>query len=232
MKTRFSIVSLLCVLAFAGTANADLRKDLHDALYQALEDAVNDSTATIQVKDLTISREALLARARRVQHVDLLRGERPSGKVTARAELVLKDGTKSFVFVMADVDVRVPVWVVQKRIGPGTPLNEMAIAAELRSVAGLGVNVLRTSVPLTGRVAARTLVPGTLLTRTALTTPRLVRRGESVTVQVRNGRVLIRARGRALAAGRLGDLIRVRLDDGKKVLSARVEGPNQVSVKP
>jgi flagella basal body P-ring formation protein FlgA len=232
MKVHITITTLILSLALCGTATADLRGQIENELRQALEASVNDSSAQIKVLDWTVSKDALLARARQVKHVDLLPGERPYGKVTARAELVNADGSTSTVFVLADVDVRIPVWVTKRRIGSGAPLNGLVIASALRSLAGLSANVIRASEPLTGRIAARTLTPGAILTHTSTTTPRLVRRGNPISIQVRNGNVVIRARGRALAAGRLGDLIRVRIDGRKQVLSARVDGPNKVSVLP
>jgi flagellar basal body P-ring formation protein FlgA len=227
-----TITAFLFSLALCGTAMADVRADVESELTQLLRAAVNNSAAQIKVSSWKVSRDALLAGARLLKHVDLLPGERPYGKVTARAELVSANGTTSTVFVLADVDVRIPVWVAKRRIGSGAPLNGLVVASEYRSLAGLSASVIRASAPLTGRIAARTLTPGTILTHAATTTPRLVRRGNPVNIQVRIGNVLIRAQGRALAAGRLGDLIRVRLEGRRQVLNARVEGPNKVSVQP
>jgi len=62
---------------------------------------------------------------------------------------------------------------------------------------------------LLGLEASRPLAAGAVLRSGDAVTPRLVKRGEPVTIRVRSGGLTISTSGRALADGRLGDVVRV-----------------------
>jgi flagella basal body P-ring formation protein FlgA len=59
--------------------------------------------------------------------------------------------------------------------------------------------------------------------------PKLVRRGQPVTLVVRSGTLTISAQGRALSDGRAGDLVRV-VSSSSRTIDGIVEGPGTVRV--
>lgn len=81
-----------------------------------------------------------------------------------------------------------------------------------------------------GKEAARNLVAGALLRPADVIAPRLVRRGEPVTITVRSGALAIATGGRALASGGEGDLVRVVSLSTNRTLEGIVEGPSAVRV--
>lgn len=81
-----------------------------------------------------------------------------------------------------------------------------------------------------GREATRTLLAGTVVRATDVITPRLVKRGEPVTITVRAGGLAIATAGRALASGGAGDLVRVVSASTNRTLDGIVEGPGAVRV--
>ena len=220
----------IAILLLAVDATADVRADVRTRLSIALENAVDDGSADIRIKGWKASQRSVLRKARRVMSVDLLSGERPYGQVTARARLVLRDGTEKSIFVQANVEVDVPVWVVERRTGRGAPLAGCSVRAEKRPLQGLPSGAIRATTSLTGRLAARTLTRGSVLTRGATTTPVLVRRGDSVNVTANVGGVRVRTRATAMGSGRMGQRINVRLAS-RRVLSGRVDGTNKVAVQ-
>ena len=81
-----------------------------------------------------------------------------------------------------------------------------------------------------GREARRTLRSGLPVRATDLAEPRLVRRGDAVTIRLRNGGLTISAVGRALADGALGNSIRVFNEATNQTLNAIVEEAGVVGV--
>lgn len=81
-----------------------------------------------------------------------------------------------------------------------------------------------------GMEATRRLQPGAVVRASDLTTPRLVRRGEPVTINVRSGGLVISTAGRALGNGSKGDLVRVVANSTNRTLDAQVEGAGAVRV--
>lgn len=79
-----------------------------------------------------------------------------------------------------------------------------------------------------GKEALRMLPAGTLVRAADVAEPRLVKRGEPVTISFRSGTLLIRAQGRALGDGRRGDLVRVVAVPTSRTLDGIVVGSGAV----
>lgn len=81
-----------------------------------------------------------------------------------------------------------------------------------------------------GMEARRTLRTGMPVRSGDLTEPRLVRRGEPVTISIRNGALSITAHGRALGDGALGEPVRVFSETTNHTFDAVVEGTGAVRI--
>ncbi|MBB5710771.1 flagellar basal body P-ring formation chaperone FlgA [Sphingomonas xinjiangensis] len=81
-----------------------------------------------------------------------------------------------------------------------------------------------------GMEATRNLAPGTIVRRTDVMTPQLVRRGEPVTIKLASGTLLITASGRALTGGGKGDMVRVVTNSTSRTLDGMVDGSGVVRV--
>ena len=81
-----------------------------------------------------------------------------------------------------------------------------------------------------GREAVRDLSAGAVVRSGDVVTPRLVRRGEPVTVNLRSGGLTIATSARALGSGGMGDLVRVVTSATNRTLDAVVEGSGAVRI--
>lgn len=81
-----------------------------------------------------------------------------------------------------------------------------------------------------GMEATRNLSPGTIVRRTDVMTPQLVRRGEPVTIKLMSGPLVITAAGRALSGGAKGDLVRVVTNSTSRTLDGTVDGSGIVRI--
>jgi flagella basal body P-ring formation protein FlgA len=81
-----------------------------------------------------------------------------------------------------------------------------------------------------GMEATRRLSAGAAVRESDIMAPRLVRRGEPVTIYVRSSGLTITAMGRALGNGAAGDRVRVVADATSRTLDGVVEGSGAVRV--
>ena len=81
-----------------------------------------------------------------------------------------------------------------------------------------------------GREAVRNLAIGAVVRAGDVMTPRLVRRGEPVSVTLRSGGLVIATGGRALTSGGMGDLVRIVTASTNRTLDGVVEGSGAVRV--
>lgn len=82
---------------------------------------------------------------------------------------------------------------------------------------------------LVGWEALAALRPGDELGPPRVRPPEVVRSGEAVRVQLRQGALLVEARAEARGSGGLGDRVRVRLGNGR-VVEAVIQGPGLVEI--
>ena len=81
-----------------------------------------------------------------------------------------------------------------------------------------------------GKEVLRNLPAGMVVRASDLVVPRLVRRGEPVTIKVRSGGLTIATGGRALGSGGMGDMVRVVSTSTNRTLDGVVEGSGAVRV--
>jgi len=91
-------------------------------------------------------------------------------------------------------------------------------------------NALTSTEAVVGMEARQPLRADMLLTAGQVVAPRLVERGETVTVFARTGGVLVRTLGIAQQHGAMGELVRVETLDGDDRYAARVSGHRELEV--
>ncbi|WP_010219802.1 flagellar basal body P-ring formation chaperone FlgA [Sphingomonas sp. PAMC 26621] len=85
---------------------------------------------------------------------------------------------------------------------------------------------------MVGMEAARALSAGTLVRSSDLIRPQLVRRGEPITIALRDGGLAITTAGRALGSGAAGDFVRIVSLSTNRTLDGVVESTGTVRVAP
>lgn len=81
-----------------------------------------------------------------------------------------------------------------------------------------------------GMEVARRLASGSIVRASDIIRPQLVRRGEAVTIVVRQGTLVISTLGRALTSGAAGAGVRVVTASTSRTLDGIVDGPGAVRV--
>ena len=170
-----------------------------------------------------------------VQH----QGDVPEGRLVAPASIV--PGTAAATLKFRDssgrersLAVRLiwtqPALVLTRSLKKGDTLRESDVTVRQIRVNKPGVYVSKFS-EVANRTAKKNLSQGEALTLNSVTDAPIIERGKSVTIVVRSGGLVVRAKGEALESGALGDAIKVRNTTSKTVLTAVVMAEDTVEVK-
>lgn len=122
------------------------------------------------------------------------------------------------------------VLVARRSLPRGTYLQADDVRFERREISRLNHGFFTTLAEIRNMVTRRNLRRDQILTAAGVKPPRLIRRGEHITILARSGGLAIRVGGEALMDGRRGDRIRVRNSRSKRELQATVIAAGTVSV--
>lgn len=134
------------------------------------------------------------------------------------------------IYVSAKIDVFGPVLVASQPIPRGTPLRESDLELVERNLSNLPYGYYSDAQPVVDQLAKRTIAAATVVTPSMLQAPKLVTRGELVSVIAETGALRIRTRGKALGDGKAGDLVRVRAEGSNRVVDGVVISPGVIKV--
>ena len=115
-----------------------------------------------------------------------------------------------------------PVVVLSRALPRRTPLTRTDIRVEERDVASLRSGYISKAERVIGKTLVRSLPEGFVLHDTLVRTPRLVRRGQRVTLLAESNGIQVRSDGTALADGGKGDRVTVKNLRSRRVVEGVV----------
>lgn len=125
-------------------------------------------------------------------------------------------------YVSARIIVQGQVLVTTRPLARGELLTEDHVQLVERDLASLPRGYFEEMQPVLGQQARRHLAADTVLNPQLIEAPRLVKRGEEVTLVTGSNGFAIRSRGQALTDGSAGEVIRVRSRDSRRIVEGRV----------
>ncbi len=143
-------------------------------------------------------------------------GARTLGNTTVAVECASDTGWK--IYVTGKISVFGEVLVARESIGRKQPLAARQVHIAERELGSLSAGYLSDRVSAVGMLAKRNIAAGTVLTPNMLEAPRLIRRGERVTLLATTGGIEVRMRGEALADAAHGERVRIRALSSKRVV--------------
>jgi flagella basal body P-ring formation protein FlgA len=140
------------------------------------------------------------------------------------------DGERETRFrVDGEVWTEIQVPVPTRRIAAGEVIGEADLTLMPMRGDQVSGRTLTSAQAMVGMEAKRLLSPGRPVQASAIIQPVIIQRNKPVTVEFRQGPLLVTARGRALEDAGMGDLVRVQNLDSSRTLTATVTGPGTVS---
>jgi flagella basal body P-ring formation protein FlgA len=128
------------------------------------------------------------------------------------------------------VEAKVPVVVVIKPIRNKEIIKAENLGIEFRALSRLPQDVIIDKKSAIGKQARISLKPGTVLRMSYIDLPIVIKRNQQVNIIARGKYFIVKAKGKALQNGRLGEIIRVRNIDSKKTIWAKVISSEEVEV--
>lgn len=162
--------------------------------------------------------------------LDGLRHEPGSGRLAAALRVRLDTGEASVIEIAGrvrrTVEVTVPAWAIPR----GAVIGEADLERRWLPSGALHADSARDPAELVGREARRALAAGRVVRAGDLAAPRLVARGEAVTMVYARGGLEVNALGRALDHGSVGAVVRVANATSDLVREGVVVGPKRVRI--
>ena len=134
------------------------------------------------------------------------------------------------IYVPVNVSVTESVLVIKRSLPRGHKLTESDITVEQRDVSRLNGGYIVERSAAVGQRLKQQVMGGRVITPALLFADAVVKRGQSVTLIVQNGRMNITMAGKALMDGAVNQRIRVENLASKRVVEGLVRSPEYVEV--
>lgn len=158
-------------------------------------------------------------------------GLRYSSNTAVYVEIFVDGVSFRKVSCKASVHIYDMVCVAARPIQPNTPITREDVRLEEQDIGSRGKNYFLTIDEVIGRVVSRRMNIGQPMMQAMLKWPELIEPGAPITIITDMKGVKIKTEGTALEAGRLHERIRVRNNNSRKVIRARVIDANTVEVE-
>jgi flagella basal body P-ring formation protein FlgA len=133
-------------------------------------------------------------------------------------------------YIGAKVRLFTEIIVSNRYLGRGTTLDKSDIKTEERDVSVLSRGYISNPVQAIGKVLKQPVKNSGVITPDLLDKPLLVKNGEQVIILAKNNGIEVRMKGKALTNGSVGDLVRIRNINSRRIVEARVISEGLVNV--
>lgn len=133
-------------------------------------------------------------------------------------------------YVTVEISRYAQVLVATRALVRGSVIAQEDVVVARRRLNGTRLDHLRDPAAAVGRVATRAIGPDQILAAANVMLPRLVKRGDEVTIASIGTAVSVQVKGQALKDGALGDRISVRNLNSKRVVEGIVNADGMVVI--
>jgi len=240
MMARQKIVRLFIVLAVfaletpaalaAAAANQWQTHATIRAAAQSYMDAFiqNQHAGRSEVRLGSLDPRLRLKSCKQPLEASLPQGGRTIGNTTVSVRCPDEGGWS--IYVSARVNVYGPVLITRQPLARGATVIDSDLELVERNLATLPHGYYSDSTPVAGMLAKRTIAAAAVITPQMLQAPKLIKRGERVTLVAETGPLKVRMTGHAMSDGVSGQLIGVRADGSKRVVDGIVVSRGVVKV--
>lgn len=134
------------------------------------------------------------------------------------------------IFVSGNIDVWRPLVYARQPLTRNTPIDANDLEIKQVKQSALMATGYRSIDDVIGMIPKRNLAVGTMLSNFQLAPPKVIKRGENVSIVAKSATMQVRMSGKALSDGEMGELILVQNSSSKRSVQARVVGPGIVEV--
>ena len=134
------------------------------------------------------------------------------------------------IFVPVRVEVVSQVFVTRRALGRGISVTAEDIQLQERDLATLPLGYISDAKLLVGMQLKRNLPAGSVVSPSQVAAPRLIKRGDLITIIAQNHGVAVRVRGKALGDGAAGQKVRAKNLSSSRIIEGVVNGDGSIRV--
>lgn len=232
---QYNLVPKACLgicLCFTMSAAVAQTHQSHKSIYQAAGDFVR-SQVTSQHTKATVTVGKLdsrlkLKRCSKPLQAFLPKGSRNMGRTTIGVRC--QGNNPWSLNVPVTISVFKNVLVASQQIQKGSILTASDMTLKQTDVARLHHGFFESSDAGIGKKLTRRILVGAVITPGMLRSPRLISRGQQVSIVAQSGRMKVRMEGKALANGAAGERIKVLNVKSRKKLEGIVTPSGEVKI--
>jgi flagella basal body P-ring formation protein FlgA len=160
--------------------------------------------------------------------IELFNFEASSGRFAGKFSLHQNNP----IILRGRVDAVLPILLPLRRISEGEIISWEDVKLAKMPASSISAHMLRQGSEILGKEAKRALVPGRPIAAKSLVEPRIIKRGDKITIRYIDGILNLTAPGRALQDGASNQMLRVVNLQSSKTISAKVFRAGIVTVEP
>jgi len=160
----------------------------------------------------------------------ILRHVESSGLVPVKIEVYVDEKRVKVVNVHFELSATAEVVVARNNIAAFKPIEKTQVKLTKKKIKGLANNILTNVDAVSGMRSKRLLRTGAILTKDMLEPIPTISRGDVISIFVEFGNVTVKAQGKALQDGRIGDNIKVVNVNSNKRLTGIVTEKKSVRI--
>jgi len=219
-------VALLCQSANAQAPIENINQ-LKTKVAQFLTDEYNASEAVkVEIKVNNLDNRLRLAKCDQDLSLILKDPSKSGGNINV--EVSCKGVSTWTILVPALARVYRSVAIANRNLERGEVITENDLATEIKDVSNFRMGFALTPDALIGKEMKFAMNKGEVFRNSALASPLVIRRGDTVSMESIIGDISVRTNGTAVSDGRLGQQIRVKNLQSERVINARVVASGRV----
>ena len=161
-------------------------------------------------------------------HLSLLNNTGIKSRLTIQAECDYPNPWKQRIPIQ--LSIYYPVVTAQEPLQRGKPITEAQLSIKPMDILSLRDGFFDNTTPVLGQIPKQSIAPGHPLSQNNIEAPKLVKRGNFVSIVTHRPGFAIEAQGKALGDGALGAKIKVENMESKRIIEGIVTGPEKIEL--
>lgn len=230
MKQTTIIIGLLIIIGFTQPSNASQSQSIA-SIQQAIRQfiAANLTPETdYQIKTGQIDSRLKLPLCSKPLNIIVTKGSLKAGRNAIGVEC--SSNKKWTIYTSTIISIYKEVIVLSQPIKRGGFYTKNNVRAEKKEISNLRSGYFTDSQNIINKQATRSLAQGTIITQRNITEPKLIKRGEKVTIKISSPNLEISTSGIALMDGIQNQNIRIKNTKSQQIVQATVVNKGLVVV--
>jgi len=227
IKQVFSRLGLACVVAVCACQSANAQASIENIegirskVAQFLTDEYSQTDAEkIEVRVGNLDSRLRLAKCSQELNLNLKDNSKTGGNINVQVSC---SGSSTWtILVPAQAKVYRTVAVAGRNLQRGDLISAADLSSEIKDVGNLRLGFALTPDAIIGKEIKFAVNKGETFRNSALDTPLVIKRGDTVSMESSGGGISVRTSATAISDGRIGQQIRVKNNQSARIINAKV----------